>query len=529
MQIHKIPFNKVTALSTRDIAYQEGIESLNPFISYPFEFKSLEDTVQNRRNHSVDRELLVSELEKQYKSIPHSSLVAEHIALLKDENTFTVITAHQPSLLTGPLYYILKICSALRVAKDLNAGDSNTKIVPVFIIGGEDHDFEEINHTYLFGKKITWDREASGSVGRLNLDSLDDIIEQVTSMLGESPEAESLKDKLAFAQKNAKTYGEFSFLFTHAIFDAYGLVIANFDNKAFKRSFIPFIKQEIFQEFSKPYVVDTQEKLEEAGFPNQAYARDINFFYLHDGQRLRIDKEGDHYQIVDTETRFSKVELEKIIDDYPERFSPNVVMRPIYQEHIMPNLAYIGGGGELAYWMERKSQFKAFGVFFPMLIRRSSAMWLSSKNQQVLSKLGLEVEDLLKDTDLLLKEYALEQSKFDVNFDSFYTQIEEAHNDIAKVTEEIDHTLVARIEAMKTNQINGLEKLKDRLIKKIKQQQEVDLNKIRKIKDYLFPNDGLQERKANFMEFYLEVGPTFIDTLIETCDPFDKAFQVFKA
>jgi bacillithiol biosynthesis cysteine-adding enzyme BshC len=275
--------------------------------------------------------------------------------------------------------------------------------------------------------------------------------------------------------------------------------------------------------------METQALLEEKGFSNQAYARDINFFYLHDGQRLRIEKIEDTYHLVDSETTFTKSELEAIIDEFPERFSPNVVMRPIYQEHIMPNLAYIGGGGELAYWMERKTQFEAFGVFFPMLIRRTSAMWLSQKNQEVLSKLGLHVDDLLKDTDLLLKEYALEQSKFDVDFIEYYSEIEQAHMKIEKITEEIDHTLVARIEAMKTNQINGLEKLRGRLIKKIKQQQEVDLNKIRKVKDYLFPNDGLQERRANFMEFYLDEGPELIDILIENCDPFNKSFRVVKA
>jgi bacillithiol biosynthesis cysteine-adding enzyme BshC len=527
MQIQEIPFNKVTALSSRDLAYQEGNKSLEPFISYPFQFDSLDRAIADRKNHTVDRNLLVSELQNQYKSIPHSELVAEHIEMLAEDSTFSVITAHQPSLLTGPLYYILKICSAINLAK--RASSKSHKIVPVFIIGGEDHDFDEINHTYLFGKKISWDREASGSVGRLDLKGFDEIIEQVGAMLGKGEPADDLREKLAFAQKNAKTYGEFSFLFTHAIFDAYGLVIANFDNKTFKKSFAPIIKKEIFEEFSKPLVVETQALLEEKGFSNQAYARDINFFYLHDGQRLRIEKIEDTYHLVDSETTFTKSELEAIIDEFPERFSPNVVMRPIYQEHIMPNLAYIGGGGELAYWMERKTQFEAFGVFFPMLIRRTSAMWLSQKNQEVLSKLGLHVDDLMKDTDLLLKEYALEQSKFDVDFKEYYSEIEQAHMKIEKITEEIDHTLVARIEAMKTNQINGLEKLRGRLIKKIKQQQEVDLNKIRKVKDYLFPNDGLQERRANFMEFYLDEGPELIDILIENCDPFNKSFLVVKA
>lgn len=527
MQIQEIPFNKLTALSSRDIAYQEGNKNLDPFIAYPFQFDALDRAIADRKNHAVDRNLLVSELQKQYKTIPHSTLVAEHIEMLAEDSTFTVITAHQPSLMTGPLYYILKICSAINLAK--RASSESHKIVPVFIIGGEDHDFDEINHTYLFGKRISWDREASGSVGRLDLSGFDEIIEQVSAMLGKSEPADDLREKLAFAQKNAKTYGEFSFLFTHAIFDAYGLVIANYDNKAFKKSFAPIIKKEIFEEFSKPLVVETQNLLEENGFSNQAYARDINFFYLHNGQRLRIEKIEDTYHLVDSETTFTKSELEAIIDEYPERFSPNVVMRPIYQEHIMPNLAYIGGGGELAYWMERKTQFEAFRVFFPMLIRRTSAMWLSQKNQEVLAKLGLHVDDLLKDTDLLLKEYALEQSKFDVDFTEYYSEIEQAHVKIEKITEEIDHTLVARIEAMKTNQINGLEKLRGRLIKKIKQQQEVDLNKIRKIKDYLFPNDGLQERRANFMEFYLDAGPELIDILIENCDPFNKGFQVFKA
>lgn len=526
MTTENIDYNDIPQLSARDKAYQSTEPKLRPFYTYAFEKDAFSQIIENRKKYSVNRKVLVEELSKKYKGIKHSEAALKNINLLLDENTFTVVTAHQPSLLTGPLYYIYKICSAINLAKSLSEIHNDTNIVPVFIMGAEDHDFEEVNHLQIFNKTISWDRISEGSVGRLDNEGIDLIIKEVSDILGNTLHAESLIKMMHYALDNSKTYGEFSFLFLHQIFEPYGLIIANFDNISFKEILKPIIKKEIFENFSKPYVLETQNKLKEVGFADQAYAREINFFYFHDGKRLRIEFNHDHYIITDSDKKFSKKEMEDEIEIHPERFSPNVIVRPLFQEMVMPNLAYIGGGGELAYWMERKSQFEALNVFYPMLIRRKSALIVNQRNKNQLEKLSLTIKDLLEDTDQLIKKYALAKSEHEIDFSDSYENIEKAYLEIAKISGEIDPTLVAKIDAMKTSSINALEKIQERLIRTIKQNQEADLGKIRKLKDLLFQNDGLQERSSNFMEFYINHGPNLIEFLVDQCNPFEKDFLV---
>ncbi len=528
MTVDHKEFEVFPQLSARDQAYQRQDKALRPFYTYDFEFDVFKQVIEDRKQFPVDRSLLVEELRKAYHGIRHSDEVAANISLLQQENTFTLITAHQPSLFTGPLYYIIKIASTIHLARKLNQTYNSYQFVPVFILGAEDHDFEEINHTYLFNKKIEWQRAASGSVGRLNLEGLGEALESLKTILGTSENSQDLQAKMDYAFEHAKNYGEFSFLLTQQLFDAYGLVIANFDNKAFKKQFSPIIKREINEQFSKRHIVETQQQLIEAGFSDQAYARDINFFYLSDHKRSRIELIDGTFQILDTDLSFSLEEINQEIDQHPERFSPNVIMRPLYQESIMPNLAYIGGGGELAYWTERKSQFEDAKVFFPMLIRRNSVLWIPARVLKQMQKLALSIEDLTKETDLLVKEFALRESEHDIDFSEAYSNLEGAYAQIVDLTKSIDASLAPKIEAMKANQINGLEKLKGRLIKSIKQKQEVSLNKVRKLQDALFPSGSLQERKTNFMEFYLTNGQQMLDILIEHCDPFEKRFLIIQ-
>ena len=527
MKIDYLDFKDIPQLSTRDRAYQANDSKLRPFYTYDFEFEKLKDVISTRETFPINRTVLVGELQRQYKDLPGSTEVSDNITALKEDNCFTVVTAHQPSLFTGPLYFILKICSAINLARRLNNELVDQVVVPVFILGGEDHDFEEINHTYIYGKKVSWDREASGSVGRLSLENLEQAISTITQILGESPRAEELKAIILQAKKRATNYGHFARLIVDALFSKYGLVVINFDSIAFKKEFVPLIKREILEGFSKDHILQAQTDLTRVGFSDQAYAREINFFYLHDGQRLRLERENDVFSIVDSDTTFTKAEIIAEIEKYPERFSPNVIMRPLYQELILPNLAYIGGGGELAYWMERKSQFADAKISFPMLIRRNSALWINKRNVGQMVSLDVDVYHLMQETEQLVKDYAVQKSVHEVDFTEPKQEIERAYATIVEKSIAIDGSLRKMIDAMKTNNLNGIEKLEGRLLKAMKSNQEVTLNKLRKLKESLFPGEGLQERNANFMEFYLSNGQEMLDFLVNNCDPFEKKFLVF--
>ncbi len=524
MRAESISFEKVNQFSTRDKAYQKGVEDLSEFFKFEFNEKELLNVVESRKQFPVNRNVLVEELNSQYRETPYFESLSHSISLLKDENTFTVITAHQPSLLMGPLYYIYKICSAINVARRRNTKGFN--ILPIFILGAEDHDFDEIDHLYLFNKEIKWLRDQEGATGRMTTQGIDEIIQQTSEILGNGKFSEEINKKMAYAQRNSSTYGEFMFHFINQFFSEHGLIVVNFDNKAFKNEFIPFIKKEIFESVSKPLVENTQKQLENKGYGQQAFVRDINFFYLSDKKRNRIEKNGDRFEILDTSISFSKEELISEIDNHPSRFSPNVIMRPIFQELIMPNLAYIGGGGELAYWMERKKQFEKFNIFYPMLIRRKSAAWLSPRVIKTINQINLSFEDLLLETDVLIKKFAIENSDESIEIIEELNTIEKAYNAIKAKASVIDSTLSPKLDAMKTNHFKAIEKIQTRMVRSLKQKNEVQINKIKKVKDQLFPGNGLQERKANFMEFYINHGQQMIKFLINECDPFQKEMLI---
>ncbi len=478
----------------------------------------------NRKNFPVDRQLLPVYIKKQYAQLGIELPVDP--AVLLDDNTFTITTAHQPNLLTGPLYHIYKIASTINITRQLNETISGHHFIPVFIIGGEDHDWPEVNHFHLFGRKYQWDRTASGPCGRLSLEGLDSVIETVTTLFEHTPHGADIREKLNTCLSRAENYGQFHQLLVHSLFSAHGLVILNMDDPELKRAFIPLMEKEIKEQFSLPHVSSTQNALERVGFKVQAYCRPVNLFYMTPGLRERIDPEANGFIRVDSGIKYSLDEIIEELHQYPERFSPNVIMRPLYEETILPNLAYIGGGGEIAYWLERKSQFEAANVHFPMLVRRNSVLLIDQSTASQMQKSALTWEDLLLDNDALVKAYLMRHSHTDLEFTGEMQKINEAYTSLAAKADKLDPTLSKAILAEETKQLKQFEQLASRLMRAEKQLQETNIKRIQKLKEKLFPENGLQERHENFLSIYAQYGATWITDLVSFCDPFVEKFMV---
>ena len=526
MKVDFYPFPDVKYLSKRDVLFQSEPQSFKKFLSHPFHIDSFKSKIEERRDFPVERELLVSVIKEQYAQAGISDIPVENIDLLSLENTFTVITAHQPSLLTGPLYFVYKILSVINLAEQLSEKHVQENIVPVFIIGSEDHDFDEVNHLTLFGKKIAWESNQTGPVGRMKTEGLDEVLEEVYSILGESDNAIKLKLTIEKAFKGAETYNIGVFRMVHELFKKYNLVILVTDHKDLKKSFVPHIKKEIFEHISQDLIVQTQNELEELHLKSQAHAREINFFYLQEGRRDRIVLEDDKYAINDTDLTFSKEDLEIEIENYPERFSPNVVMRPIYQEFILPNLAYLGGGGEIAYWTERKRQFEALEVSFPILVRRNSLMFIGQSEAKQLQEFEIDQSILFDDVEEWLKHFLKSHSSAELEFTEEFENFHQAYEKLAFKAEKIDHTLAQAILANQAKQFKIFEQLSGRLLRSEKDKHDREVKKIRKLHHKLFPGGGLQERKDNFIPFYLKYGDTYFDLLKKNLDPFNHSFVV---
>ena len=526
--VEKLDYSSIAQLSNKDKRYIAEDEKLRPFYKYSPQIESFEQVFKDKNFSQEKRDLLVEVLKAQYESIEISkaSPVWKTIESLKNQDTYTVITAHQPSLFTGPLYYVIKIFSAINLARQLNQKYPNRKVVPLFISGGEDHDFEEVNHANLFGKTIYWENSEKGSVGMMKTDKLNEPLDTLFEMLGDSENAATLKTIFNNTYKKFGTYSQAVAAMVHHLFGEYGALVLNMNSKPLKAQFSDVIADEIFKETSSKIVRKTINKLEKADYPNQAYVRDINFFYLKNQLRNRIERNGSEFKVVDTDISFSEEEMRSEIAKNPERFSPNVVLRPIFQEFSIPNLAYVGGGGELAYWLERKEQFEYYGINFPVLVRRNSLLWIDGGSNKKMGKFNFSYSDIFNDTDALIKRVVLKNSDEELNLDAESKKISEIFDEIHAKAMQIDKGMTKYLEAEKTRQLKAIKNIESKLIRAEKQKHEVSNNQITKLKDKLFPKGSLQERKDNFIPFYLKHGKDFFNILNKELNPLDRRFTV---
>lgn len=524
--IIKIPFSEVPQLSARDVDYQSNPQIFEPFLSYLPTLEDLKRAANERKKFPVSRSTLVEEIKGQYAEFVISESQSENIALLESEHTFTIITAHQPALFTGPLYFIYKIFSAINLAEQMNKEMPDHRFVPVFINGSEDHDLNEVNHTSVFGKEITWTTGEKGAVGRMSVAGLDAAIESLSTILGTNERSTAIIDSLRQFSSQSKNYNQFIFLLVNHLFSQYGLIVLTMDSRALKQLFIPQMKREIVEKLSEKIVLDAQTSLGRLGYTPQAHAREINLFYLQDQSRERIVFEDNSYKVLNTDIMFSQEEILLDLEKYPEKYSPNVILRPLFQESILPNIAYIGGGGELAYWVERKNQFKAFGTFFPVLIRRNSAMIVTASQTKIIEKLGLSVNQLFLEENKLINEYVSSSTTFDIHLSEESAEIEKTFARIKFKSGQADPTLIEMVEAEKVKILKQIEQIESRIKRSIKKKEEVSINQITNLKSKLFANGGLQERHENFLQFYTTLGDKFFEVLKENLNPLNKEFLV---
>ena len=263
MKVTKVSYDHIHQFSKRDHQYTQESESFGEFIQYPFEYEAFSAVLADRQKYPIDRALLKRVVISQYAGLKISKATQRHLDSMEDSNFFTVTTAHQPSLLTGPLYYVFKILSSIRLAQRLSEDFPSYKVAPVFVIGGEDHDFEEINHLHLYGKQIAWKNDGKGSVGRFDTAGLSAVLTEVGDILGKDAKTAELLKELNEHLNQSKSYGEFSFRMTHTLFDELGLIILRMDEPELKAAFSDHIQKELTQELSADYVRKTQAKIKD--------------------------------------------------------------------------------------------------------------------------------------------------------------------------------------------------------------------------------------------------------------------------
>ena len=532
-----IPFKETGLFSKVFTDYVDGAARLKSFYVYPPSAEAFAEVIAKMKKYAY-RNLLPFLLKEYYKrNAPGlaSDATLANIQKLEEEHCFTVTTGHQLCLFTGPLYFIFKIITTINLAEKLNKEYPQNHFVPVYWMATEDHDFAEINHANLFGKMVEWQPQTpnsgqggGGPVGKIPLASFASTIESLFAIIGDSENSKDLKQIISDSYSTEKTLAEATFSFVNALFGKYGLVILDPDNAALKQIFKPIITDELLIENSFKLVTETNKKLVEAGIDPQVNPREINLFYIDEHGRNRIEKKDSRWSVVGGHWSVNnEEELKNVVNTSPEKFSPNVLLRPVYQQNILPNVAYVGGPSEIAYWLELKSVFEHYKVPFPVLIPRNSALLINKAVAQKMDKLNLKVEDLFKDAESLIKEFFNRSMDGVTDFEKESAELKTIYTALGKKVQELDPTLVAFTEAELQKQLNALKTLETKLLRVKKQKEETSVAQIRKLKETLFPGGEPQERTDNFIPFYLQQGPAFFDLLKDIFDPFELSMQVF--
>jgi len=507
--------------------YLNQSSSLQPFYQHAVSVDGIKAAIAAREQVHTDRELLVSELQKQYEAVTITNAVQKNMQLLLQPNTFTITTAHQPAIFTGHLYFIYKILHVIKLADRFAKEFPDKHFVPVFWMGSEDADLDELGHVFLNGEKLVWDTKQTGAVGRMNTKGLDKLIHRIEGELSVQPFGKELIELLRACYLQSPDIQTATFKIIHALFAEYGLIVIIPDTANMKKVMAPVFREDLLQQTPASIVSKTIDRLSQH-YKVQAHPRAVNLFYFKDDVRELIEVKDGKYEVRNTKISFTEDQILAELNEHPERFSPNVILRGLYQETLLPNIAFVGGGGETAYWLELKDLFMHYQVPFPVLILRNSFLIVEKKWQEKIHKLGLQPKDFFQPEQQLLTLLVSRHKNGELKLKQEMEATMQLYGLLKNKAAAIDKSLLQHVEALQAKTIKPLQELEKKLLRAEKRKYETEQRQIHAIQSALFPNNGLQERVDNFMPWYALWGKSFIQKVYEHSTTLEQEFIILE-
>jgi len=523
-----LPYEKTGYFSKIVQDYLQQHENLKPFYLHNTNLNGVQSAMNARDLHPINRQVLVEELSLQYQGIAASEKLQQNIQALQFSNTYTITTAHQPNIFTGPLYFIYKIIHTIKLAEELSAAFPEKKFIPVYYMGSEDADIDELGFVNIGGEKLVWNTTQTGAVGRMKIDkTFISLIHLISGQIGVLPFGNELTQLFSTCYTIGKTIQQATLELVNALFGSYGLIVLVPDNARLKSLFAPVIEKELTEQFSEKIVVNTINQLQE-NYKVQAVGRPINLFYLIDDKRERIEFNNGKYEVAALDLQFTKEEILQELQTNPERFSPNVILRGAFQESILPNIVFIGGGGELAYWLELKNVFEAVGVAYPILLLRNSFAILSAKMFAKQTSLGLTNEDLFLPTHQLVTAYVASHSKNELTLSLELEELTAFYSKLKQKAGMVDASLSEHILALEANALKKMKALETKIKRAERRKFSTADHQIQILKENLFPGNSLQERHENISLFYAQYGSSIIEWIYQSSKGLNAAFGLIK-
>ena len=488
----------------------------------------------NSRPNPPPRKAVARTLETQNSRFGADESVLENARALGGDNAFVISTGQQAGLFTGPLYTIYKAVTAVKLAKRVSE-ETGVRAVPVFWMAADDHDYAEINHVHVC--------QTDGDTLRFELspDDPDDRRSASDRLLG--PEIAALLDRFADVLPDSQyspsaigalrrhcTAGTtlsdaFARLMT-LLFQGQGLVLVDPTDPSLKPLMSPVFEREIRDPLaSTRSVLATSEKLADAGFDPQVsrHHEAVNLFLYQDGQRNALSYGNGRFSNRDGSLSFSDRDLLRVLADAPERFTHNVITRPLVQDSLFPTLTYIGGPAEIAYYGQLGGVYRQFGLPFPVVYPRASHTLVGARTARILEKHGLVISHFVQGIESVVDRRLR---------DDMPPQITEglraARGDVAAHYRNLKGHLTALdpglsriVDASERKTDFALGKLEEKTLRAMKKADGVMRGQIMRANRMVYPNGQLQERVANIWQYVALYGFDIMKTLFEATDETD--------
>ena len=505
-------FRKVRPLPPLLQLYADRNPAIQPFITDFPDFQSIEKQVGLKSaSYSAEmRSLLLTTLRAQTGAKATASQ-AKNLELLKDSNTFSVSCGHQLNLAGGPVYMLYKILTVIKLADILNQKFPQYHFVPIHWLASEDHDLDEVKSVQFFGQKVDFQVDQTGAVGRMNTNGL-------------STQMEAIRDFPAWmsaAYSGDKTLTEATRVWLRHTFGDRGLLILDADVPELKKAFHDLALRELTQPWVEKKVLEQTGKLEKAGLKSQIHPRPINLFYLTDSERLRLEEKDGKIQTVEGKYSWGKEEAIQHFNKNPQELSPNAAFRPLYSQVLLPDVAFIGGPAEVAYWLQLGTIFEEAKIPMPLLLPRFSAVYLNAGLTKKMEKLGLTPEDLLKEDHELKKEAS------GISTELALPNLERVYSGLLAFAQQVDPTLVPMAKGELTKVEKMVEGIQKRIVKAAENKNEQQITQILNLVRKLFPEGGLQERSEGWLTFVVN-DPDWLNKIYDAIDPLDLRFSILE-
>ena len=525
-----INFSDIPGHQNLFLDYMYEFENVSEFYTNDFRnkenyLKIFKNVAENRRNLSPD----ISELlTRQYSQLKPCNLTQQNLKKLSDKKTLAIVTGQQLGIVGGPLYTFYKIITTIKLSRFLSERYDDYNFVPVFWLEADDHDFNEVRSVKIIDegnslltigyKEEIEEDDLKQSVGLISLDSsINEFFDKLNRSIKETEFKSVIFDRLKNFYKEGKSFKEAFRDLVFNYFDEYGLLIFDPQDDEVKKLLKPIFKKEITDfRIHTEQLVQVSATLEEL-YHAQVKVKPVNLFLSVDEGRYSIEPVENEYRLRRKRKSFTQEQLLELLENEPDKFSPNVLLRPICQDYLLPTAFYIAGPSEISYFAQIKPLYDLYNITQPMIYPRSSATILENSIANSLEKYSVEITDIFIDVESIKKKIinSVEETSVDEMFSGISNQIETTFDQLKEKLLDLDKTIADSSNRYRDKILSTVSELKSKAEKAQQKKYEVTLRQIDRAAVHLFPNSNLQEREINFIYFANKYGDEFLRKIFD--------------